>query len=89
MSHSLIPELEAIVTRKVRSGLYSSADEVLREALRLLEDRDKLREIRLEELRQEIAIGIEQADQGKVAPLDLDAIWAQVTEHLEQKESRS
>jgi len=40
MNVSLTPKLEAIVRRKVASGLYNNASEVIREALRLLLDRD-------------------------------------------------
>ncbi len=82
MSVDLAPDLESLVREKVNSGLYLSPDDVLREALRLLEDRDQLRAIRLEELRKEIAIGIDQADRGMVAPLDMDAIRAKVAARL-------
>ncbi|HEY7054975.1 MAG TPA: type II toxin-antitoxin system ParD family antitoxin [Vicinamibacterales bacterium] len=40
MNVSLTPELEKFVTDKVRSGLYQTASEVVREALRLLKVRD-------------------------------------------------
>jgi antitoxin ParD1/3/4 len=40
MNVSLTPELEALVIEKVRSGLYQTASEVVREALRLLKNRD-------------------------------------------------
>jgi antitoxin ParD1/3/4 len=63
---SLTPELERLVQEKVSSGLYNSASEVVREALRLLQERDELRRIRLEELRREIATGIEAADRGEL-----------------------
>jgi len=43
MEHAFRPELEQIVRQKVESGDYASADEVLREALQLLDDRDRLR----------------------------------------------
>jgi antitoxin ParD1/3/4 len=70
MNVSLTRELEQFVNEKVTTGLYSTASEVIREALRLLRERDELYQCRLEELRKEIAVGIEQADQGKLAPLD-------------------
>ena len=57
MNVSLTPQLEALVQRKVESGLYGSASEVMREALRLLEERDRLRSMRLEALRAEIQQG--------------------------------
>ena len=66
MNVSLTPELEQYVHSKIKSGRYLSAREVVREALRLLEDRDQLREIRLATLQKEIAINIEQSDQGEV-----------------------
>ncbi len=80
MNVSLTPELEKLVHSKVESGLYLSASEVVREALRLLEEKDKIQAMRLEELRREIRIGIEQADRGEVAPLDIDATLARVRE---------
>ena len=40
MNVSLTPELEKLVNDKVRSGLYQTASEVVREALRLLKQRD-------------------------------------------------
>jgi len=40
MNVSLTPELEELVNEKVRSGLYHTASEVVREALRLLKLRD-------------------------------------------------
>jgi len=44
MNVSLTPELERLVNEKVDSGLYQTASEVVREALRLLKDRDTARE---------------------------------------------
>ena len=65
MNVSLTPELEKFVTQKVASGLYYSASEVIREGLRLLQEQDALKQMRLQELRREIAIGIKQADRGE------------------------
>jgi antitoxin ParD1/3/4 len=66
MSVSLTPELEQFIHEKVRSGRYLSASEVVREGLRLLEERERLYQTKLAKLQQEIAIGIEQSDQGEV-----------------------
>jgi antitoxin ParD1/3/4 len=55
MNISLTPELESFVQAKVRSGRYNSASEVIREALRLLDDYEKGRDVaRLAGLRGEI-----------------------------------
>ena len=40
------------------SGCYTSASEVVREALRLMERQDQLKELQLEQLRQEIQNGL-------------------------------
>ena len=74
MNISLTPELESLVQDRVKTGMYLSACEVVREALRLLSQRDELRQAQLEELRKEIAIGIEQAERGEIAPLDIDEL---------------
>ncbi len=66
MNVSLTPELEQLVQQKVKSGRYLSASEVVREALRLLEERDRIRETRINALRSEIAVGMEQGDKGEV-----------------------
>ena len=79
MNISLTPHLEEVVKGKVESGLYTSASEVMREALRLLEERDRLRELRLEELRREIQKGIES---GEATPLDIEDIKARGRQRL-------
>ena len=70
MNVSLTPELEQLVARKVESGLYQSASEVIREGLRLLDDQDRLREIQLDEVRKKIQIGLTQLDRGEGIPGD-------------------
>lgn len=65
MNISLTPQLEEFIKQKVSSGFYHSASEVVREALRLLEERDRLREMRLELLRKEIQEGIDQIERAE------------------------
>lgn len=74
MNVSLTPELEKLVSKKVASGRYGSASEVVREALRLLEDRDHEQQVRLGELRAAVAEGARQLDAGRRAPFDQDAV---------------
>jgi antitoxin ParD1/3/4 len=78
MNVSLTPELEQLIHKKVETGLYLSASEVVREALRLLEERDKFQAMRFEEVRKEIQIGIDQADRGEVALLDVQGTLTKV-----------
>jgi antitoxin ParD1/3/4 len=82
MNVTLTPELEQLVTEKVESGMYNSASEVVREALRLLKERDEIRQARLEELRREIAVGLEQADRGETRPFDPDDLKRRVRDRL-------
>ena len=74
MNVSLTPELEETVRHKVQSGRYLSASEVMREALRLLEERDKR-----EELRNAIRKGL---DSGPAEPLDMEAVKAEARNRL-------
>lgn len=64
MNISITPELEKFIAAKVDSGMYQSASEVVREALRLLSEREEYRQKRIEELRREIEIGWQQAEKG-------------------------
>jgi antitoxin ParD1/3/4 len=72
MNVSLTPQLEDLVQQKVASGRYGSASEVMREALRLLEERDRVHALRLEELRGEIRKGL---DSDPATPLAMGVIF--------------
>jgi len=85
MNISLTPQLEELVKTKVASGLYSSASEVLREALRLLEERDQIHAFRLEELKAAIKKGL---DSGEPTPLDMDAIKARGRKRLAAQQNK-
>ena len=79
MNVSLTPHLENLVRQKAKSGLYTSSSEVVREALRLLDERDRLREVQLGELREAIQKGLQSAPGGT---LDIEAIKAAGRERL-------
>jgi antitoxin ParD1/3/4 len=55
---NLTPQLEEMIRRKLASGMYGSASEVVREALRLLDERDREKALRLERLRADIDAGL-------------------------------
>lgn len=82
MNVSLTPQLEQFVREKVDSGRYLSASEVVREGLRLLEERDRVYQARLAELQKEITIGIEEADQGDL--FDGEEVMQELYEELKQ-----
>ena len=76
---NLTPQLEAMVRDKVAAGLYGSASEVVREALRMMQEHDQLRAIKLEQLRADIRAGIESGSAGE---LDVAAIKRRGRERL-------
>ncbi|MCT7663362.1 type II toxin-antitoxin system ParD family antitoxin [Shinella kummerowiae] len=72
-SYTLGSHYETFVRDLLATGRYASASEVMRDGLRLLEDREKQREAKLTALREAIREGLES---GPAAPLDIDAIKA-------------
>ncbi len=58
MTISLTRELSLLVEKKIKSGLYPTAREVIREGLRLLDERDRLYDARLADLQKEIRKGL-------------------------------
>jgi antitoxin ParD1/3/4 len=74
MNVSLTPELEKFVSTKVESGRYTSASEVVRDALRLLEERDQVKATQLADFNQELGRRLDSLDRGQhVAPADARA----------------
>ena len=65
MNVHLGPAFDEFVADLLKSGYYQTQSEVLREGLRLLKEREEVKQMRLAELRKEIAVGSEQADRGQ------------------------
>ena len=74
-SYSIGSHYEALVQKLVKSGRYASASEVLRDSLRLLEEREEQRVAKLHALREEIRKGVESGD-GLPAAAVLDRLEA-------------
>ena len=74
MNVNLTPQLEEMVRAKVASGLYSSASEVVREALRLMSERDELRALKQAQLRADVRAGFES---GPAEPWSAEEIKAE------------
>lgn len=68
MNVSLTPRLVDLIHKKVEAGLYGSSSEVIREALRLMEERDRQREAALVAIRGDDA---QTVDDGAIDPVDL------------------
>lgn len=84
MNVSLTPELESMIHSKVQSGLYNSASEVVREALRLLEEQDRIKEMRREDLRREIMKGVEDIKAGRYITLETKEDYDNLAEDIKQ-----
>ena len=79
MNVSLTPELDKFVAAKVSSGRYTSASEVVREALRLLEEHDRARSAQIAVFNHELGQRLASLDRGeRVEP-------GAVRERLERK----
>lgn len=65
MNVSLTPELEAIVQTKISTGHYTSASEVVREALRMMVGRDAFEDACRNDIRQKIFKGVESLQIGR------------------------
>ena len=85
MNISLTPHLEEMIRQKISSGSYNSASEVVREALRLLEQEDQLRSLKLQKLRQDIQEGLES---GPAQVLDPQQLKRAAREKKTQKRAR-
>jgi antitoxin ParD1/3/4 len=61
---NLTEHFDRFVEGKIRAGRYGSASEIMREGLRLLEQRDEEEQIKLEWLRNAAEEGFDQLDRG-------------------------
>lgn len=80
MKISLNPELEQLVTDKVNTGMYQTASDVIREGLRLLQERDE----RLQALRQGVGAGLEAVERGEYTDFD-EATMGDLAERVKDR----
>jgi len=86
MNVSLTPRLENFVNAKVKSGRYNSASEVVREALRLLEEHEQARTTQLAEFRAEMDRRLASLDRGE--RVNGEALRAQIRQRSEQRRKK-
>jgi len=86
MNVSLTPELERRISARVDSGLYSTASEVVREALRRLFESEAEHERLRARFEEEIREPIEELDRGE--GLDGEAVFEELRLHIEAKAKR-
>ena len=80
-SYTLGSHFESFVKDLVQSGRYASASEVMRDGLRLVEERENIRAAKLEALRSDMRAGIES---GPSADLDMKEIKAAAREQRQR-----
>jgi antitoxin ParD1/3/4 len=80
MNISLTSELEKLIQEQVKKGKYSSASEMIGEALRLLWERDRIKEKRLAQLKEKIRVGIEAANRGEL--VDGEEVFDEIEEDI-------
>jgi antitoxin ParD1/3/4 len=78
MTIQLKPEQEKFIQEKIASGEYSNADDVISQAFKLLEARER----KIKELREQIAIGTEQIANGKVT--DGEIVFDRLREKIQK-----
>jgi antitoxin ParD1/3/4 len=86
MNVNLGPVLEQFVADLLKTGHYQTQSEILREGLRLLKEREELKQARLTELRREIAIGIAEADRGEF--VDGEEAFAAIRKRSAERKKR-
>lgn len=74
MHISLTSRLDEFVKEKVHTGLYNNASEVIRSALRLLEQQEQMNELKLHVLRDAVRLGANEADRGLFSNRSVDEI---------------
>lgn len=84
MNVSLTPELESLIHRKVGNGRYTSASDVVREALRLMEEPDQMQALYKVSMREKIEAGTASLNAGKGA--DGEAFMATLDADLASRE---
>ena len=80
--YTLGEHFESLIETLVSSGRYASASEVMRDGLRLLEEREQIRDAKLASLKTDIQAGL---DSGPAEPLDMDAVKATARQQREAK----
>jgi len=74
MEVALSPDLEELIAEQVASGQYPSPGEVVRDALRLLQEQIVFQKLELEALRRDVRAGLEALEQGDFDEYDSDDI---------------
>ena len=84
MNINLTPHFEEFIQETITSGRYGNVSEVMRAALRLLEDYEKERRGKLNDLRS----AIDEGENSPEMPYDIETVIARGKERRSQKQTR-
>lgn len=85
MQITLTPEIEIIIKQKVASGNYASETEVIKESLRLLQERD---ERKLKFLCEDLTAAYSQSERGESKSIDIEEFIADASQKISGKLSK-
>ncbi len=80
---SITPELDAFLLSRVQSGRYQTTSEVVREALRLLEQQEMERDEAFRQLEAKLQIGVDEAERGELE--DGEVVFQELKESIKQR----
>jgi antitoxin ParD1/3/4 len=83
MTIKLATDVEARIRQKVENGSYADSDEVMREAMRLLDEQEN----QLAALRAKLQVGIDQLDRGEGIELT-PALWDEIRQEAIERHRR-
>ncbi|MEH1797109.1 MULTISPECIES: type II toxin-antitoxin system ParD family antitoxin [unclassified Nostoc] len=83
MNITLKSEIEQFIQAQIASGRFASAEDVINEAVKLLQERER----RIEELRKKIAVGTEQIAKGQVT--DGEVVFTRFQEKIRKMAEES
>jgi antitoxin ParD1/3/4 len=85
MTVTLTPELEQFIAEQLKSGHYRSADDLITQSVGMLRAQEKFIEDHKVELREKIAVGLDQIKKGQV--VDARAATQNIREKLRKREA--
>ena len=86
MDVHLSSDEEVFVHQKLKTGRYASASEVVREALRLLDEQDRFLDLKRQELRESISEGLQSLQSGE--GVDGETVFDRLEAELDAREPR-
>jgi antitoxin ParD1/3/4 len=92
-SVALTPHFEKLTKQLVASGEYNNVSEVVREGLRLVEERQKLQKAKLKALRAAVKLGMDDLKAGRYiefnSPTELDQYFDKMRSSMNSKPTRT